>query len=85
MLESGKVKVLRNVNSYQLNYYHPEKGTLSFESEKTVDATLVTASVFSKGSYVAIIAILGLAAAGIATAVIYKKKKKGAVKNDDDE
>ncbi len=85
VLESGKVKVLRNVNSYQLNYYHPEKGTLSFESEKTVDATLVTASVFSKGSYVAIIAILGLAAAGIATAVIYKKKKKGAVKNDNDE
>ncbi len=84
VLESGKVKVLRNVNSYQLNYYHPEKGTLSFESEKTVDATLVTASVFSKGSYVAIIAILGLAAAGIATAVIYKKKK-GAVKNDNDE
>lgn len=85
VLESGKVKVLRNVNSYQLNYYHPEKGTLSFESEKTVDATLVTASVFSKGSYVAIIAILGLAAAGITTAVIYKKKKKGAVKNDNDE
>ena len=84
VLESGKVKVIRNVNSYQLNYYHPEKGTLSFAGEKTVDATLVTASVFNNGSLVAIIAILGVAAAGIVAAVIYKKKK-GAVKNDDDE
>ena len=84
VLESGKVKVLRNVNSYQLHFYHPEKGSLSFESEKTVDATLVTASVFSKGSYIAIIAIAAVFVIGAAAAIVYKKKK-GDGKNDGNE
>ena len=84
VLESGKVKVLRNVDSYQLHYFHPETGTLRFETEKTVEATLITASLFGNGSYIIFVAAFCLAAAGIAAAVIYKKKK-GAVKNDDDE
>ena len=84
VLESGKVKVIRNVDAYQLHYFHPEIGTLRFETEKTVDATLVTASLFGKGSFITIVAALGFVAAGVAVAVIYKKKK-GAVKNDDDE
>ena len=84
VLEGGKVKVLRNVDSYQLHYFHPEKGSLSFESEKTVDATLVTASVFSGGSYIVIIAIAAVFAVGGAAAIVYKKKK-GGNKNDDNE
>ena len=84
VLESGKVKVLRNVNSYQLHFYHPEKGSLSFESEKTVDATLVTASVFSKGSYMTIFAISGALILCAAAAIVYKKKK-GDKNNDGNE
>lgn len=84
VLEGGKVKVLRNVDSYQLHFYHPENGSLSFESEKTVDATLVTASVFSKGSSIAIIAIAAAFVMGAVAAIAYKKKKGGS-KNDDDE
>ena len=84
VLESGKVKVLRNVNSYQLHFYHPEKGSLSFESEKAVDATLVTASVFSKGSYMTIFAISGALILCAAAAIVYKKKK-GDKNNDGNE
>ena len=84
VLEGGKVKVLRNVDSYQLHFYHPENGSLSFESEKTVDATLVTASVFSKGSYITIFAILGTLIICAAAAIVYKKKK-GDSKNDSNE
>jgi len=82
VLESGKVKVLRNVDSYQLRYFHPEVGSLSFEGEKTMEANLVTASLFSNGSYIAIIAMCGVAAGFAVIMIIYKKKKGAAVKND---
>ena len=77
VLDSGKVKTIRNVGSSQIRYFHPEKGSLSFETEKTVDATLVTASVFSGGSYIVIIAIAAVFAVGGAAAIVYKKKKGG--------
>ena len=77
VLDSGKVKTIRNVGSSQIRYFHPEKGSLSFETEKTVDATLVTASVFSGGSYIVIIAIAAVFAVGAAAAIVYKKKKGG--------
>ncbi|MBO4733019.1 MAG: hypothetical protein J5662_00940 [Clostridia bacterium] len=84
-MESGKVKTLMNANSYQLRYFHPDVGTLSFEGEKTVEAELVTASVFNNGSVIAVAAISGVAVLGAVCAVIFKKKKKGDTDNNDDE
>ena len=84
-LDSGKVKVLRNVDSYQLRYFHPEVGTLSFEGEKTMEANLVTASLFSSGSIIAIIVLLGTALIAMAVALVYKKKKEGTESNDSEE
>ena len=85
-LDSGKVKVLRNVDSYQLRYFHPEVGTLSFEGEKTMEANLVTASLFGGGSWIAIISLFGTAVVVAVVVIIYKKKKKeGAVNNENKE
>ena len=84
VLESGKVKTVKNVGSSQIRYFHPEKGSLIFETEKTVDATLVTASVFSKGSYMTIFAISGALILCAAAAIVYKKKK-GDKNNDSNE
>ena len=78
--ESGKVKIIKNVNEYQLTFFHPENGKLRFEKEKDVEATLVTASVFGKGKYAII--LIPLAAALIAAAAVIHKKKKGAADND---
>ena len=84
-LASGKVEALRNVDSYQLRYFHAEKGSLSFEGKETLEAPLVTASVFSKGSFIAIFALLGASAVAVAAAIVYKtKKKKGSVTDNDE-
>ena len=86
VLESGKVKTLRNIDSYQMRYFHPEVGSLEFAGEKTVEANLATASVFGGGSGIAVAVILGAAVIGAAGAVIYKKKKmKGDAEIDDNE
>ena len=86
VLEGGKTETIRNVDSYQLHYFHPEKGTLSFETKKTVEANLVTASVFSNGTIVTVLALSGMAVVVAVAAVIYKKKiKKGDADNDDEE
>lgn len=84
-LESGKVKAIKNIDRYQITYYHPEQGTMRFEKEKDVEATLVTASFFSTGSAVAVsvgAAVLLLIAAA---AIVHKKKRKGDAEDDDDE
>ena len=84
-LASGKVETLRNVDSYQLRYFHPETGSLSFEGRETVEAPLVTASVFTKGSLIVIITLAGVALLAAAYAIIYKRKamKGGEVDNDE--
>ncbi|MBO7548576.1 MAG: hypothetical protein J6T77_01280, partial [Clostridia bacterium] len=86
-LKSGKVEVLRNVDKYQLRYFHSENGSLSFEGKATVEAPLVTASLFSSGSIIAIIALALVAAGAGAAAITYKMKKKkgGADGNDEKE
>ena len=71
---SGKVETLRNVDGYQLHYFHTETGTLSFEGRETVEAPLVTASVFTKGSLIVIITLAGVALLAAAYAIIYKRK-----------
>ena len=84
VLESGKVEVLRNVDNYQLRFFHSENGSLSFEGNMAVEAPLVTASLFSSGSVIALIA-LAVTATGVAiAAMIYslKKKKGGSDGND---
>ncbi|MBQ7661053.1 MAG: hypothetical protein IJS44_03265, partial [Clostridia bacterium] len=73
-LASGKVETLRNVDGYQLHYFHTETGTLSFEGRETVEAPLVTASVFTKGSLIVIITLAGVALLAAAYAIIYKRK-----------
>ena len=82
--ESGKVKAIKNIDRYQLRYYHPEKGSLTFEKEKDVDATLVTASLFGTGSIIAVCVIAGVAALALVSAMIYKKKKGDAVCDEDE-
>lgn len=84
-LASGKVETLRNVDSYQLRYFHPETGTLSFEGRETVEAPLVTASVFTKGSLIVIITLAGVALLAAATSIIYKRKTMKGGKGDNDE
>lgn len=85
-LASGKVETLRDVDSYQLRYFHAETGSLSFEGRQTVEAPLVTASLFGTGSLIAFLSLLGVAAATAAVAVGYKiKKKKGGAKDNDEE
>ena len=84
-LQSGKVETLRNVDSYQLRYFHAETGTLSFEGRETVEAPLVTASLFAGGSIIAFIALAVVAAGAATIAITYKmKKKKGGAGNDEE-
>ena len=84
-LASGKVETLRNVDSYQLRYFHAEKGSLSFEGRETVEAPLVTASLFAGGSIIAFIALAVVAAGAATIAITYKmKKKKGGAGNDEE-
>ena len=82
VLSSGKVKTLMNVDSYQIRYFHPEQGSLTFEGETTKEATMVTASLFSNGSLIAILSLLGVGAVAAAAVIIYKKKKGGADHDD---
>jgi predicted outer membrane repeat protein len=82
-LDSGKTKTLVNVDKYQMRFFHSEKGSLSYSGEKTVDATLATASIFSDGKAVAVIVLAGVAVCGAIISIIYKKKK-GDAENDDD-
>ena len=86
-LESGKVEALRNVDSYQLRYFHAEKGSLSFEGKLTAEAPLVTASLFGSGSVIAIVVFACAAAAAAAAAIVYrvKNRKGGALVNDEEE
>ena len=86
-LKSGKVEVLRDVNKYQLDFFHSENGSLSFEGKKTVEAPLVTASLFSGGSVIAILALAVVAAGAATVAIVYgmKKKKGGAGGHDEKE
>ena len=84
-LASGKVETLRNVDSYQLRYFHTETGSLSFEGRETVEAPLVTASLFAGGSIIAFIALAVVAAGAATIAITYKmKKKKGGAGNDEE-
>ena len=85
VLESGKVEVLKNVDSYQIQYFHSETGYLSFEGKATIEAPLVSASVFSTGSTIAIIVLVSVAALSAAVAILYRaKKKKGEVQGNDE-
>ena len=85
-MKSGKVEVLRDVNKYQLGFFHSENGRLSFEGKATVEAPLVTASLFASGSIVAIIALAVVAAGAVTVAITYKmKKEKGGAGNDEKE
>ena len=85
-LDSGKTKVLRNVDSYQIRYFHSESGKLSFEGEKTMDASLVTASLFSNGSIIVMISLAAIAAAAVVIVIVYKiKNKKKEVVDHHDE
>ena len=85
VLESGKVEVLKNVDSYQIQYFHSETGYLSFEGKATIEVPLVSASVFSTGSTIAIIVLVSVAALSAAVAILYRaKKKKGEVQGNDE-
>ena len=85
-LKSGKVEAIRNVDSYQLRYFHPESGSLSFEGKETVEAPMVTASIFTKGSLTVIFTMAGVALLAAVAAIIYKRKKPkgGAIENDEE-
>ena len=84
-LKSGKVEVLRDVNKYQLGFFHSENGSLTFEGKKTVEAPLVTASLFSNGSIIALIALAVIAAGAATVAIAYRiKKKKGGADGHDE-
>ena len=84
-LASGKVETLRNVNSYQMRYFHAENGSLSFEGKETEEVPLVTASLFSGGSLIAVCVLLGIAVIAAVSAIIYqRKKKKGGADGHDE-
>lgn len=87
--DDGKMEAVKNVTSFQAQYFHATSGTMSFEKSGTVDNTLVTASstasVFSKGSVITVCSVGGVAAVAVICAIIYKKKKGGADNDSDDE
>ena len=84
-LDSGKVEAIRNVDSYQLRYFHPETGSLSFEGRSTVEVPVVTATFFTGGSFFVLIAIAGIGLIAAAVAIAYRVKKKKAGDNGNDE
>lgn len=82
---SGKVVMSKEMSKYQMQYFHPDSGTLTYEHTKNVESKLVTASLFSSGSAKLIIALIGLAAVAVVSAIIYKKKRGGADDEDNDD
>ena len=86
--DDGKMEAVKNVSTYQMQYFHATTGTMSFETKKTIENTLVTASstasLFGKGSIITVCAICGAAAVGLIAAYAYKKKK-GAADDESEE
>ena len=75
----------KDMSKYQMQYFHPEKGTLTFKKTGTKQAKLVTtASLFGEGSRSIIITLLTVAALVCAAALVIKKKK-GADEDDDED
>ena len=72
------VPVAKHITEYQTRYFHPEHGTMEFQAEKTIDTPVITASLFGKGSVIALAALAGSGLLAVFIAVIIKKKKGGA-------
>ena len=75
--DGGKNDAIKEVNEYQLQYFHNEKGDIKFSKEKDVDVAFATASVFSNGSVAVIAGIAGIAVIGLIAVLVYRKKKGG--------
>ena len=80
--DNGKNDAIKEVNEYQLRYFHNEKGDIKFKQEKEIDVPFATASIFSNGSVVAVVCIASVAVLGIAAVAIFRKKK-GVTDNED--
>ena len=80
---SAAFSPIRELSEYQMQYFHPENGTLAFETERTENVPLALASVVGNGSLVILIVIV-LAFAGVLVAALIMKKKKGADDGEDD-
>lgn len=65
------------ISKYQVKYFHPESGTLTFAKKGTKESTLVTASLFGEGSVKMIIIMSAIVILGFAAMLLYKKKKGG--------
>ena len=81
----NKIAGVKDVSKYQTQYFHPEKGKLEFNKTGEKEAKMITtASLFSSGSLIIILALSGIAVCAVAAAVVIKKKK-GVAENDDDD
>ena len=81
--EGGKVPAIKNVTEYQLKFFHPESGKLTFNKEEDIDAPMATGSVFNGGAWIIIAAVAVLAIA-VAVFVIVKKRKGGVTDDSED-
>ena len=81
--DRGGVPVSRHISEFQTRYFIPEHGTMEFEPQNTIDTPVITASLFGDGSAVRLLLLAGAAVLAVLTAVIIKKRKGGARKNED--
>lgn len=82
---SGKVEMSKEMAKYQIQYFHPDKGSIVYEHTKNVESKLITASLFGSGSGKIIIVMISAAVISIIAAIVVKKKIGGADDDDDDE
>ena len=77
------VTVSRNITEYQTKYFIPEKGSMEFVPETTLDTPVETATLFGSGSVIMLCGLSAAAAAAVISAVVYKKRKKGGARKDE--
>ena len=75
---SSQPALVKNVSKLEKDYFHRVDGSLKFTKTGTETAQLATASIFGKGSWIAIAIMIAIALSGAAiTVIIVKKKRKG--------
>ena len=87
---SSSVLVSEWVSYYQKQYFIADKGTLTTQDSRTVNATMVTSgSIFSMNGFFAVAIVGGAGIIGAAALVVYQKKKnkakEGGEENDQHE
>ena len=79
-----KYTVIKNLSEYQMRYFYPSNGTLTFNKEKNINTPFVTASALNSGSITALLVIGSVFILILTIVLIIRKKRKGEKSDETD-